>query len=144
MITSQQEGSAVRGQVGIKPMPATANGRSAATLGGWGMCIARNSRHKDEAWRFAEYATALPQEERIQAHRGSLPALKTFYENSDDPARKDVYAVMQTAVVRPRIPQYAQASDILQRYVSAALTERMTCAEALTAAAKETRLLLAQ
>jgi multiple sugar transport system substrate-binding protein len=144
MITSQQEGSAVRGKVGIKPMPAMPNGRSAATLGGWGMCIAKNSPHKEEAWKFAEYISALPQVERVQAHRGSPPALKAFYEQSDDPARKDLYAVMQTAVVRPRIPQYAQASDILQRYVSAALTERMTSADALAAAAKETRLLLAQ
>ncbi|MFL6542784.1 MAG: ABC transporter substrate-binding protein [Chthoniobacterales bacterium] len=144
MITSQQEGSAIRGKVRIKPMPATPNGRSAATLGGWGMCIAKNSQHKEEAWKFAEYVTALSQVERVQAHRGSPPALKAFYEQSDDPARKDLYAVMQTAVVRPRIPQYAQASDILQRYVSAALTQRMTSAEALAAAAKETRLLLAQ
>jgi len=108
------------------------------------MCIAKNSQHKEEAWKFAEYVTALSQVERVQAHRGSPPALKAFYEQSDDPARKDLYAVMQTAVVRPRIPQYAQASDILQRYVSAALTQRMTSAEALAAAAKETRLLLAQ
>jgi multiple sugar transport system substrate-binding protein len=144
MITSQQEGSAVRGKVGIKAMPATPSGRSAATLGGWGMCVAKSSRHKDEAWKFAEYVSALSQVERVQAHRGSPPALKAFYEQSDDPARKDLYAVMQTAVVRPRIPQYAQASDILQRYVSAALTERMTSADALRAAAKETRLLLAQ
>jgi multiple sugar transport system substrate-binding protein len=144
LITSQQEGSAVRGKVGIKPMPATPNGRSAATLGGWGMCIAKNSRHKDEAWKFCEYVSALPQVERVQAHRGSPPALKAYYEQSDDPARRDLYAVMQTAVVRPRIPQYAQASDILQRYVSAALSERMTSADALAAAAKETRLLLRQ
>jgi multiple sugar transport system substrate-binding protein len=144
MIMSQQEGSAVRDKVGIKPMPATPNGRSAATLGGWGMCIAKNSRHKDEAWKFCEYVSALPQVMRIQASRGSPPALKAYYEQSDDPARKDLYAVMQTAVVRPRIAQYAQASDILQRYVSAALTERMTPADALAAAAKETRLLLRQ
>jgi multiple sugar transport system substrate-binding protein len=144
LITSQQEGSVVRGKVGIKPMPATPNGRSAASLGGWGMCIAKNSPHKDEAWKFCEYISALPQVERIQAHRGSPPALRAYYEQSDDPARKDLYAVMQTAVVRPRIPQYAQASDILQRYVSAALTERMTSADALAAAAKETRLLFRQ
>jgi multiple sugar transport system substrate-binding protein len=142
LVTSQQEGSVVRGKVGIKPMPATRNGRSAATLGGWGMCIAKNSRHKDVAWKFCEYISALPQVERIQAHRGSPPALKAYYEQSDDPARKDLYAVMQTTVVRPRIPQYAQASDILQRYVSAALTERMASADALAAAARETRLLL--
>ncbi len=143
-ITSQQPDSAVRGKVGIKPMPATEKGRPAATLGGWGMCIAKNSPHKEEAWKFCQYVSALPQVLRIQASRGSPPALKAYYEQSDDPARKDLYAVMQTAVVRPRIPQYAQASDILQRYVSAALTERMTADDAMAGAARETRLLLRQ
>jgi multiple sugar transport system substrate-binding protein len=143
-ITSQQTGSSVIGKVGIKSMPATANGHPAATLGGWGMCIAKNSRHKDEAWEFCKYVSALPQVLRVQSSRGSPPALKAFYENSDDPAWRDIYRVMETAVVRPRIPQYAQASDILQRYVSAALTERMTPADAMNGAAKETRLLLRQ
>ena len=143
-ITSQQAGSSVIGKVGIKPMPAMPNGHPAATLGGWGMSIAKNSRHKDEAWKFCEYVSALPQVMRVQAHRGSPPALKAFYENSNDPAWRDIYHVMETAVVRPRIPQYAQASDILQRYVSATLTERMTPADAMNAAAKETRLLLGQ
>ena len=131
-------------KVGIKPMPAAANGRPAATLGGWGMAIAKNSRHKEEAWKFCEYVTALPQVMRVQAHRGSPPALKAFYESNNDPAWRDIYRVMETAVVRPPIPQYAQASDILQRYVSAALTARMTPEEAMHAAAKETRLLLRQ
>src|SRR5947209_13471598 len=134
----------VIGKVGIKPMPATPNGRAAATLGGWGMAVAKNSPHKDEAWRFCEYVSALPQVKRVQAHRGSPPALKAFYENNNDPAWRDIYRVMETAVVRPPIPQYAQASDILQRYVSAALTERMTPADAMSGAAKETRLLLQQ
>lgn len=143
-ITSQQAGSSVVGKVGIRPTPASPNGRPAATLGGWGMSIAKNSRHKDEAWKFCEYVSALPQVMRVQAHRGSPPALKAFYQNSNDPAWRDIYRVMETAVVRPRIPQYAQASDILQRYVSATLTERMTPANAMNAAAKETRLLLGQ
>ncbi len=139
---ARQPGSAVRGKVGLKPMPATPNGRPAATLGGWGMCIAKNSRHKQEAWKFCEYISALPQVQRIQASRGSPPALKSFYETSDDPVQKDIYKVMQTTVVRPSVPQYAQASDILQRYVSAALTRRMTSEAAMAGAAKETRLLL--
>ncbi|MFL6596143.1 MAG: ABC transporter substrate-binding protein [Chthoniobacterales bacterium] len=143
-ITSQQPGSMMIGKVGIKPMPATPKGRPAATLGGWGMAIAKNSPHKEEAWKFSEYVSALPQVMRVQAHRGSPPALKAFYENNNDPTWRDIYRVMETAVVRPPIPQYAQASDILQRYVSAALTERMSPVDAMNAAAKETRLLLRQ
>ncbi len=143
-ITSQQAGSAVVGKVGIKPMPAAAGGRPSATLGGWGMCVAKNCPHKDEAFKFCEYISALPQVLRVQASRGSSPALKSYYENSADPVQRDLYTVLQTAVVRPRIPQYAQASDILQRYVSAALTDRISPDEAMNSAAKETRLLLRQ
>lgn len=139
---AQQAGSAVRGRIGLMPMPAGPNGRPAATLGGWGMCIARRSQHKDEAWKFCEYISALPQVARVQAHRGSPPALKRFYESSTDPVQKDIYKVMQSTVVRPPVPQYAQASDILQRYVSAALTQAMGSEAAMRAAAKETRLLL--
>jgi multiple sugar transport system substrate-binding protein len=139
---AQQEGSAVRGRVGLMPVPATARGRSAATLGGWGFCIAKNSPHKEAAWRFIEFASTLPQVRRMQESGGSPPALKQFYEESDDAVQKAIYAVYQNTVVRPQIPQYAQASDILQRYLSAALTNRMTPHEAMTGAAKETRLLL--
>jgi multiple sugar transport system substrate-binding protein len=139
---AQQPGSAVRGNIGLKLMPAAPNGRPTATLGGWGMCVAKNSPHKEEAWKFCEYLSALPQVRRIQATRGTPPALKSFYETTNDPVQRDIYKVMQSAVVRPRVPQYAQASDILQRYVSAALTNRMTSQAAMANAAKETRLLL--
>jgi multiple sugar transport system substrate-binding protein len=141
---AQQPGSAVRGNVGLKLMPATVNGRPAATLGGWGMCVAKNSPHKEEAWKFCEYISALPQVRRIQASRGTPPALKGFYETTNEPVQRDVYNVMQSIVVRPRVPQYAQASDILQRYVSAALTRRMTSQAAMANAARETRLLLSE
>jgi multiple sugar transport system substrate-binding protein len=139
---AQQPGSAVRGNVGLKLLPATANGRPAATLGGWGMCIAKNSLHKVEAWKFCEYISALPQVRRVQASRGTPPALKSFYETTNEAVQRDVYKVMQSIVVRPRVPQYAQASDILQRYVSAALTRRMTSQAAMANAARETRQLL--
>jgi multiple sugar transport system substrate-binding protein len=43
---------------------------------------------------------------------------------------------------RPPIPEYAQASDILQRWLSAALTGRVSPETALHEAALETRLLL--
>ena len=50
--------------------------------------------------------------------------------------------ILESARPRPAIPEYAQASDILQRWLSAALTGRADPAEALHRAAQETRLLL--
>jgi multiple sugar transport system substrate-binding protein len=50
--------------------------------------------------------------------------------------------VLENARPRPPIPEYAQASDILQRALSAALTRRTSVEDALGDAAVETRLLL--
>jgi multiple sugar transport system substrate-binding protein len=63
------------------------------------------------------------------------------------PARKslvppDFAAILQSARMRPPIPEYAQASDILQRWLSAALTGRVETRDALAEAARETRSLL--
>jgi len=44
--------------------------------------------------------------------------------------------------LRPPLAQYAQASDILQRYLSSAFTGRMSAEQAMKAAASETRNLL--
>jgi multiple sugar transport system substrate-binding protein len=63
------------------------------------------------------------------------------------PARKSLVppefaAILRSARMRPPIPEYAPASDILQRWVSAALTDRAEPRDALKRAAEETRALL--
>jgi multiple sugar transport system substrate-binding protein len=138
----QRDDSPVKGKVGIAPMPAAPGGKSAATLGGWGWCIAKSGRHKDECWQFIEFISALPQARRIYDKSGLRPALKIFYEQSANPMEQALDRVAHDAVARPPLPQYAQASDILQRYVSAALTGQLSPKDALERAAKETRLLL--
>ncbi|MEO1069779.1 MAG: ABC transporter substrate-binding protein, partial [Cyanobacteria bacterium J06638_6] len=50
--------------------------------------------------------------------------------------------VAKTTVARPPVGQYAQLSDILQRYLSAALSDQMSPEEAMTAAARESRRVL--
>ncbi|MFM2314968.1 MAG: hypothetical protein RLZZ04_4244, partial [Cyanobacteriota bacterium] len=50
--------------------------------------------------------------------------------------------VVKSSALRPPIAQYAQASDILQRYLSAAITGKMTALTAMQNAAQETRNLL--
>ncbi|NJN61731.1 MAG: hypothetical protein HC795_09575 [Coleofasciculaceae cyanobacterium RL_1_1] len=56
---------------------------------------------------------------------------------------KTLVDILETSpVLRPSVPQYAQVSDILQRYLTAAFTESMTPERAMQAAARETRSLL--
>lgn len=139
---AQAEDSPIRGKVGIVRMPSAPGGEHAATLGGWGFAISSTTPHKDEAWAFVEFMTALPQARRVFEETGSLPALEAFYNDIDDPGIRQMYAVFKSTVPRPMTPQYAQASDILQRHLSAAISGATAPEEAMRGAATETRLLL--
>ena len=141
---AQQEGSPIRGKVGFVPMPRTARGEHAAALGGWGFSIATQSPHAEEAWTFIDWMSRLSRTKRLHNSYGVSPALKEFYLESEDPAIRSFYEIYRSAVPRPPIPQYAQASDILQRHVSSALTGRAGTEQALAGAREETRLLLGE
>jgi multiple sugar transport system substrate-binding protein len=127
--------SEIRGKVAFTPMVHAPGQTSAATLGGWGFAISKFSPNPDAAWEFIRFATE-PQQ------------LKTFYERGGlIPARMSLVPpefreIVSRARARPQIPEYSRASDILQRWLSAALTGAASSAEALNAATRETRALL--
>lgn len=134
--------SPIRGKVGVVPLPAQTRSQSSSTLGGWGLAIAKTSPYPEAAWKLLQYCARIPVAEILYRKAGVNPALQEFYETSGDPMVRDLYRILQQTVPRPVVPQYAQASDILQRYLSSALTRRLTAEEALEGATRETRLLL--
>jgi multiple sugar transport system substrate-binding protein len=127
--------SPVQGKVAFVPMVHAQGGVSAATLGGWGFAVSRLSSNPDAAWDFVEFATQPEQLRELYAKAGRIPARKSLV-----PA--EFQEIVRSARPRPRIPEYAQASDILQRWVSAALAGSVTSEEALKNAARETRAVL--
>lgn len=138
--------SPVRGKIAIKPMVHAQGFESAACQGGWGWGIAKGSRHPNEAWKAVQFFTSKDSQRKVTLSTGYLPSRRSLY--SDPEIIKnysffpDMLDVLDNAVLRPPIAQYAQASDILQRYLSAALTNQMTPERAMQAAANETRRLL--
>jgi multiple sugar transport system substrate-binding protein len=141
---SEAPDSPIRGKVGVTRMPMARGGAHASTLGGFGFAITSSSPHKDEAWLLVQFLTELTQARRVFDATGTLIAQRTFFEADDvDPAIRQMYPAILSTVPRPMTPQYAQASDILQRHLSAALTGLATPEEAMADAARETRLLLA-
>jgi multiple sugar transport system substrate-binding protein len=108
---------------------------SAATLGGWGFAISRFTRNPGAAWQYVEFLTQPEQLTKIQSRIGLIPARKSLVP-------PEFVSIVASARMRPPIPEYAQASDILQRWLSAALTGRATPEIALKQAAQETRSLL--
>jgi multiple sugar transport system substrate-binding protein len=134
--TLMQRGDApVAGKVAFASMVHAPDQSGAATLGGWGFAISSFCSSPESAWRFVEFITRPRQLTQVRQRVGLIPARKSLLPEEFKPIMKSVRA-------RPTIASYAQASDILQRWVSAALTGRVSCERALKEAARETRLLL--
>jgi multiple sugar transport system substrate-binding protein len=140
------EGSAIQGKFDIKPMVHAAGQDGAGCLGGWGLGISHSTAHPQEALQVVRFFGG-PQGQKLTAlANGHLPTIRSLYTDPEIVARypyyPDLLQVLERGVLRPPVAQYAQASDILQRYLSAALTNRLAPEEAMQAAANETRRLL--
>ena len=126
--------SEVAGKVAFVPMVHGPGGTRAAALGGWGFAVSRRSRNPDAAWDFIQFATRPQQLRQLYSKAGRIPSRKSLVP---EPFQE----IVRNARARPRIPEYAQASDILQRWLSAALAGIATPEDALRNAARETRVL---
>lgn len=140
------EDSPIRGKVGIKPMVHAQNQQGTGTLGGWGWGISSMSRHPNEAWKLVQYLTSSDVQKKLVVAGAYLPSRRALYDDPELVKRYEyfplVLRVLQNPALRPAIAQYAQASDILQRYVNAAISGSISPEDALRNAANETRTLL--
>lgn len=143
---ANEDTSPIKGKIAIKPMVHAPGKSGGACLGGWGLGIAKSSKHKQEAWKAIQYFTSPEAQRRFILNAGYVPSRRELFTDPEIVAKYSHYPqlleVVDNAVLRPPIAQYAQASDILQRYLSAALTNRLSPQEAMQSAANETRLLL--
>jgi multiple sugar transport system substrate-binding protein len=140
------EDSPIKGKIGIKPMVHAPGQRGGACLGGWGLGIAKSSKHPEEAWKAIQYFTSTEVQRQLILQTGYVPSRKALFTDSEVVAKYPHYPklleVSQSAVLRSPIAQYAQVSDILQRYLSRALTTQNNPEKLMQAAANETRRIL--
>ena len=138
--------SDIAGKYSLKPMVHQLGYQSGACQGGWGLGIATSSAHPQEAWRVIEFMSREDNQREFVLQTGYVPSRRSLFNDpaivAQYPHYPQLLEVVENSTLRPPIAQYAQASDILQRYLSAALTNTMTSKEAMQAAAVETRSLL--
>ncbi|NCJ06981.1 extracellular solute-binding protein [Synechococcales cyanobacterium C] len=143
---ASEEGSPIRDRFGIKPMVHAPGYSSGACQGGWGIGIAKTTRHPDAAYKAAAYFASPEAQKKFILESGFVPSRRSLFTDPELVAAyeylPDLLEVIDNSVLRPPIAQYAQASDVLQRYLSAALTNQRTPERAMEAAARETRQLL--
>lgn len=139
--------SPIRGKVGIQPMNLNIKNRSGGGCkGSWGLGIAKNSKHLNEAWRAIAYLTSVQAQRQFILETGHIPSRKTLLSEPNIikkyPHFQQVSKALSQSVLRPPVPEYARASEILQRYLNQALRKQRSPEEAMKAAADETRQLL--
>lgn len=138
--------SPVRGKFAVQGMVHQPGKPLGACQGGWGLGISSQSPHPEAAWEALRYLTSPEMQKRFALKTGKIPTRKALFQDPEVlaqfPYYSALYPILEQATLRPPITQYAQASDILQRYLSAALTGKLTAEAALAKAAAETRQLL--
>jgi multiple sugar transport system substrate-binding protein len=143
---ANKEGSPVQGNIALKPMVHAPNENPAACLGGWGFGVSATTPHPEAAWKVVEYFTSREAVKQFVLDYAYVPSRRALFNDPDILERYPHYLqlleVAETTVPRPPVGQYAQLSDILQRYLSAAITNQMTPEAAMNAAAGETRRVL--
>jgi multiple sugar transport system substrate-binding protein len=117
--------SAVKGKVGVMPLPAMAGGKSATCVGGWQWAVSAFSKHKPAAAKLVQFMSA-PAASKFLAVEGSLlPVYSQVYTDADVvkavPWFKDAGKVVVASRGRPLSKDYGQVSDVIRSTTSAVL-----------------------
>jgi len=144
----QKEGSAVRGKVGVAPLPHFPGHDSAAALGGWQLGINRFSRHSKEAEALLLYLTSPEVQRTMAIETGYNPTRKALYNDPALAAAQPFTAGLRdlffSARPRPLSPYYPMLSQIMQPEFSAVLVGIKPPEQALRDAALQMKHLLGE
>src|SRR5215475_6466762 len=122
-------------------LPGGSGVKSASVNGAEGWAILAQSRRQEAAWKLLEYMASPAWQKKAALIAGDYPILTSLY--SDPELQKNVqdFAIygdqFKYLVVRPQLTDYARKSDIIQRYLHAALLREVSPKEAMHAAASE-------
>ncbi len=133
----EQDGSPVKGKVGMTVLPHFRGHPSAATLGGWQLAVNKNSKHPEAAEQFVAFMTSAKAQKHLGLTVGFQPTRKALYEDAEllaaQPALAELHEIFQSARPRPVSPYYVLLSQAMQSEFSAALAGVKTPEEALSA-----------
>jgi multiple sugar transport system substrate-binding protein len=137
----EKKGSAVRGKVGVSPLPSFPPNPSASTLGGWQLGINRYSRNPAAAGKLIRFLTSPEVEKELALSIGYKPPRKSLYRDATLMARQPfitgLYDVMMSARPRPISPYYMMMTQVMQPEFSAAISGIKSPRAALLSASEQ-------
>jgi multiple sugar transport system substrate-binding protein len=138
-LANDPQESQVAGQIAVAHTPSGSAG-SPGCNGSMALCIAAGSKNKEAAWKYIEFLTS--QKIQDQYAKLSLPIWESSYEEPKVVnTLPEVVAVAKTQltdmILRPQVPSYNEASQILQAAIQKALTGGASPQQALDDAASQ-------
>ncbi len=128
------------------PMPGPdADTPGVSLAGGSSLVMFRNSRKKEQAWKFIEYLSEARQQLEFYRITGDLPAVRAAWNDTaftNNVYIKAFYEQLEHVVPTPKIPEWEQIAMKVQQYAEIASVQHMPVAEALAALDREVNLIL--
>ncbi|HUL66816.1 MAG TPA: ABC transporter substrate-binding protein [Burkholderiaceae bacterium] len=131
--------SPIKGKVGVVALPkGGANGRNAATLGGWQLAVSKYSKNQAQAADLVMYLTSAAEQKRRAIEASYNPTIGSLYKDKDVlaavPFFGSLYDTFVNAVPRPSTPtgtKYNQVSSEFWNATSAVLSGQTDAAAAV-------------
>jgi multiple sugar transport system substrate-binding protein len=144
----EKEGSAIKGKVGVAPLPSFPGNHAASTLGGWQLGVNYFTRHPEAAERLVRFLTSPAAQKTLAFTIGYKPTRKALYMDPDlmrqQPFMVSLYGIFLQARPRPVTPYYMMMTQVLQPEFSAALAGIKSPEAALASAQKQVRHILGE
>lgn len=127
--------SLLKGKAGVYEVPALVKGKSSPVAGGLHVAVGAKSVSAQNAFKLADFLVSRDAQKKMALNGGITPARKDLYSDTEIISLRPEYAalpaVFSKASLRPVDPRYPKASEIMQKYISAALFGAYSAAEAL-------------
>ncbi len=122
----QSPESPVRGKVGVTPLPAAGDGRSAAALGGWQLAVSRYSQNRAAAASLVLFLVSRTEQKRRALAGGYHPTLPALYEDAELLAANPLFGILrealEDAVARPAAAVGADYNRVSYAFANAVHT----------------------
>ncbi|MCC8109656.1 MAG: ABC transporter substrate-binding protein [Planctomycetes bacterium] len=134
---AEEEGSPVKGKIGIMPVPAGGpGGKSTGALGGWGLAVSKYSKNPELAADLLFYLTSAEGQKKFSLLGTYTPSVVSLFSDPEIQAKNPVaiLEVFNNAVPRPAGvtgSKYNRVSSEFYNAVHAVLSKKSTPEDAL-------------
>ena len=129
--------SAVRGKIGIAPLPAGPGGQSVSLNVFWMLTMAKGSRHKDIAWDFIRHCATAPMD-KIVTDEGAIGVRRSTWAHPDVNRLIPYYHTLDDLHAQARAlpihPELSAISHVIDEMMGEAVTTDRPSAELLAVA----------